>query len=669
MSDSVSEQGRSDASIDAGLVMRSLLRKMPRILFVTVLLCAVTFALLLFAPKIYESRAELLIEPRSTVFTGAASNQSADEYYIDTATVASQIELIKSRDTIRAAIAALNLEEDPAFAGKDEEAIITAIADNLLVTQERSSRLISVAFRSEDPDLAARIANGVAIAHVNRRAGLQISDTIDATAWLEREIEDLRVEVSEAERAIADFRVDNDLFVGSNNESLTNQQLSSYTTQIAAAAERRNSAQSKAQLIRSLLESGQSVTAVSDVQASPVVQQLTQELSRLQSQRAQQSATLLPNHPTVRALDAQITEINAQLAVEGRRVAQALEAQAQIESNLEQSLRAELNDLKVTAGGDTIEGVTLAELEREATAKRDLLNAYLLRYTEAAARADSSSALPDVRVVSEAAPPVNPSSPKSALVLMAVAIVSILLQVGAAIFSELLSGRALVERRVVVTSRDELSEREEAATEIAESIDNAPVEPLPLKPAVAPVSEADVEIEAIAASALAGITRTLVIAARNDWKDSMALAERITARAIKNGQSVAEIDAASEQRGVELGLTDLCSGEADFGDVVHRGIEERFAFVPWGQDDRLSRNTEQATTLVEALSDIYELVVVVTGKVGLRSSLPLFSDLGAKCLVVADGAQDTRRLVEEIESLGFSDVEIMGGQQSKSEVA
>src|SRR5690606_24490460 len=110
------------------------------------------------------------------------------------------------------------------------------------------------------------------------------------------------------------------------------------------------------------------------------------------------------NHPTIRALDAQIGEIESQIAAEGRRVASALEAQAQIEADLQASLEAELERLKVTAGNDTRDGVALAELEREASAQRELLNAYLLRLAEATARSDVNSALPDVRMVSEAAP-------------------------------------------------------------------------------------------------------------------------------------------------------------------------------------------------------------------------------------------------------------------------
>src|SRR5690606_37102579 len=136
MSDSASGVTDPEVSISVSALLHALLGKLVRIGFVTVLLPALAYAVLLFVPRIYESRAELLVEPRSTVFTSAASTQSADNYVLDIAAVSSQIELIKSRDTIRAAIDTLALRDEPAFAGLGDEKLITELSENLVVAQE-----------------------------------------------------------------------------------------------------------------------------------------------------------------------------------------------------------------------------------------------------------------------------------------------------------------------------------------------------------------------------------------------------------------------------------------------------------------------------------------------------------------------------------------------------
>lgn len=685
MSISAPPADQPDASIDVGVIAGAVLRRAPRIVLVTLVLCAVTYAALLFMPRLYESSAGLLIEPRANPFTRATNDVLGATVIIDEATVASQIELIKSRDTIVAVIEETGLRDVPEFAGgggllsliglggrPGEQKLINAVSDNLTVAQERNSRLVSIAFRSQDPELAARVANAFAIVHVNRRAGQQIADTREATAWLEQEIERLSGSVSGAERRVAEFRVQNDLFMGANNTSIIDQELSNYTAQITAAAERRSAAETRAQVIRSLLETGQPVSGVSEVQASPVVQQLSNELARLQGERAQRSVTLLSNHPTIRALDAQIGELNNQIAAEGRRVAQALERQAQVEADLVQSLEDELTRTKIAAGSATRDGVTLAELEREAAAQRDLLNAYLLRFSEATARSDANSALPDVRIVTQAAPTVTPVSPRTTLILIALAFVSLTLQVGTIIFRELLSGRALVERprtgRVAQDSFETSPLHEEPAT-VAGNDDEPVPAPDSIRITAPAPSRSDVELESLAATILAGNMRRVTIASVESWKESMGFAERLSAKLVANGMSVAEIDAASRQQGIELGLTDLCAEEADFGDVVHRGVEERFAFVPWGQGGALQRNTERVATLVDALDDIYEAVIIVTGKAGMTSTLPLFAATDSACALIAPEGFAVEGTRKEIEALGFSPVLLVTGSARRSEVA
>ncbi|WP_127142730.1 GumC family protein [Pelagibacterium montanilacus] len=680
-----------DASIDLGAVARAILRRLPGIILFTLVLCGLTYAGLNFLPRQYESSASLLVEPRLNSFTRATTDTTTS-LLIDDALVASQVELIKARDTITDAIEIGGLANEPALApsrgpfgllgrgdNPSENALVGAISEDLRVVQERSSRLVTITFRSTDPEIAARVANAVAQAHIGRRAGQQISDTIDATAWLEREISDLRSRVAEAEGSVAEFRVANDLFLGSNSTSLVDQQLSELSTQITATAERRNAAQSRAELIRSLLDSGQSVSGVSDVQGNAIVQQLSQDKARLQGERAERSATLLSNHPSIRALDAQINEIDAQIAEEGRRVADALDVQARIEADLQGSLQADLEQLKLTAGTATRDGVSLAELEREATAQRELLNAYLIRFSEARARSENESVLPDVRLVSAAAISSSPVFPRTTLTLLAVLLGAVTLQVGAIIFAELLSGRALVENRggprgggVGGPSGDRADAPEpELRTEPGPAADVVP-SILPGKPAVAvatPARRAFDDIEEIAARLQADGERRIVIASMGNDKDGRAFAERLSARLVRDGLSVAEVDAASRVQGLELGLSDLCAEEADFGDVVYRDKDDRFAFVPWGQTAALPRHTRAPGTLVDALADIYEMVIVVTGKLGVSSTLPLFADEQSGCLVLVSGAEDGEDIRVEVEALGFGTVRTARWRERQSDVA
>lgn len=746
-----------DARIDVGAVLGAVVRRLPRIVIVTVLLLAAAFVLLMFMPRLYESSASILIEPRSSVLRGTVETSPPSSN--DASVVSSQIELLKSRDTLLTVIDKLNLRSVPEFNGTGDggispfavvsrllgrssvpvsvdSAALNTLYDRMTVVQERDSRIISVLVRSTDPQLAADIANAVANAHVARRAGLSLSDTAEASGWLGDEIAKLRVSVAKAETAVANFKVDNDLFIGSNNTSLFDQQLSTIATQITAAQERKNTALSRAELIRSMISRGQPIDGVADVRNSAVIQQLSQEKGRLQGEKAQRSATLLNNHPAIRALTAQIAELDNQIALEGRRVADALEAEAQIEAGVEASLQADLVRAKGSASTATQDTVTLDGLQREAKAQRDLLESYLQRYSEAMSRTDSSSAFPDVRVVSLAAPAVSPASPKTQLILMAVAIVALAGQVGLVIFGELISGRAIIPGRIPERPQDELEELpyveeeaeldqqvETAETETYEGeepvVAEAPeaqdesifaptsepiihmIDAASAREAIAeimsaqpePVSRDEVDEEAVdeeveveenalevpraaghesetpqvleladlLSDLVLGRTNRLILAAHRLHEDCAVLAEDLVAEALRRGLSVALVDAGSGKVSDELGLTDLTADVARFGDVVHKSTDNRFAEVPWGQTRAIARNSTKPMTLVEALGDIYEVVVVTTGVVGISSNLALFDELEGRLVLVAgdeDEIEDVAETRERLLDAGFERCEI-----------
>lgn len=703
--------------MDMGAMVMAVLQRWMRIALVTGALLAVTFVVLMFVPKLYESSADILVESRQNAFTRAANDVLTGTGIADEFAVASQIELIKSRDTLLAVIDTENLRDEPEFNGSRtspigmifrlfgssstnqglDETVLKKVSNKLKVIQERDSRLISISFRSEDPVLAARIANAIADTHVRRRSDLNLTDAADATQWLAAEIEKLRTRVAEAEVKVASYRVDNDLFAGANDVSLLDQQLSDISAQITATQERENSARSRATLIRGLLDAGQPIDGVSDVRESVVVQQLSEDKARLQGERAQRLATLLPDHPDILALSAQIVEIDKQILAEGRQVADALEAEAKIEGNLETSLRDELTRLKIDASTATKDTVTLTELEREATAQRDLLETYLLRFRDASARTEVGSAPPDVRVVSMAAPANIPASPKTALILAAVFIVSIMLQLGQILFAELVSGRAIIESRPANRAQPEpapfqMSDDDEVAFEAEQEPEaprqvaprpraapppqlagNRPVRAMKPRPAPKPVPTQPVDdLRDISAGLIRGQNQLVLVTALDDLKASRQLIESITGDLVGSGRSVVEVDAGSRQTTRNLGISDLCVDEANFGDVVHRGKRTDFALVPWGQQPVLQFGSPKCMTLVGALTDIFETVIVDTGRVGVSSSLPSFGGAYALVMLVTTSNAEKRevaRAEEDLRALGFNNIQIVTLPANRARVA
>lgn len=683
-----------DMRMDVGALVAAVLSRGLRILLVTVLLLVATAAILLFVPKSYESSASLLVEPRNNIYTRAAMEAPSSGNAVNTeALMSSQIELIKSRDLLLEVVDSENLRSVPEFSNAGfspvgfllrligrapeqrsvDETVLGNLTDRMTVIRERDSAVISIYVRSTDAELAARIANAIAAAHVKRRAAQSLTDTADATVWLQQEIDKLRTQVKAAETAVANYKVDNDLYVGTNSVSVTDQQLSVVTTQIAEAQQRKNDAESRSKVIRGMIASGQSLDGVNDVRNSVVIQSLLQTKANLQADLAQKSTTLLSNHPTIKALKAQIGELTRQIAAEAERVADALDAEAKVEAGLEQRLRDDLTRAKLTAGDATKGSVTLDGLAREAKAQRDLLENYLAKYSDATSRTASNAALPDVRIVSEAAPSVEPAAPKIPLILGAVGFVALALQVGAVLFGELMSGRVLVQRQPVADVEDidrSYEDKEPPAFVDNDSIDDELEQAVEtsLAPPLRAVAD---DLAQLSAAVSAHQLRTVLLASLDDGVEPLVVVDRLLEDALIADLSAVVVDAGSGEPSATLGLTDLAAEHADYGDVMQR-VGDNLAEVPWGRLSSLDRRSSRPLTMVEALADIYHVVIVDTGRAGMASNLPLFS--GARATVVLVASADSNPVTvgaarRDIAALGFEVGRVVSLPTTRADVA
>lgn len=701
-----------DVQINIHHLLGAILKRLPRIIIVTAVLAVGVYVLTSMMTPKYDATASILVEPRLDTFVSTNDRQQAGSRPgADDAAIASQIQLLKSRETLLQVVDQLDLRSDPEFTqssgglmstimgllGREQKAstkslddrIVNKLNENIVAARARDSRVIDITYRSESRQTAADVANALAAALEKRRSNLTIEDTANATRWLEQEIERLRRDVTEAENKVADFRVNNDLFTGQSDNSLLGQQLSEISRQISAASERKNAAATRSRLIQDLLAKGQALESVPDVRESPIVQRMLEQKANFQASRAQSAATLLDNHPTIQALDAQIRDINSQIAGEGRRIAQALATQAEIEAELEKSLQDDLTRLKLSASNAERSGVTLAELEREASAQRDLLNTFLARLSEATARTNSGATFPDVRTISTASVPNSPAAPKKTMLTIVAAALALVVQIGSIIVGELASGRLVHLRQAKAEDEGRSVAAEPALVAVpSEPIKTEAVENEKPTPEAASHDEmfGQGEVHKIAkhdpklADDLPVVLSELslsqqhivLVATPKSGRADQRLAAELMAHIAESNHTAVVVNAGGADHLPDtLGLTDLCEGEAEFGDVIHGGRDENLFFVPWGTKDRLRFNSQDFMLLIDALGALYDYVIVECGQLGARSPIVAFADSGAHLVLPSDGINRAQfdKIRADAQSLGLGFCRITDVENRDTHVA
>lgn len=699
------ESMTNDVDVDLGRLFASLKENWWRILVVSLLISATVFVLLTMITPRYRAETRVLIESRESVFTrpqGATQNDSA---VLDAQGVTSQVQVITSAEILTRVAREFDLASRPEFGGSQpslldrlliglgltsgpsglapDARVLTAFREKLEVYQVQNSRVIVIQFSSVDPQLAAEVPNAIADAYVASLRETEKQSNATATEWLEPEITDLRQQVREAEARVAAFRTQSDLLIGQNNTVLATQQLAELSSELSRVRANRAATEANAESIRAAIDRGAEIDSLPDVLSSGLIQNLRERQVDLETQIADLSTTLLDNHPRIRAQRSQLADLSAQIRAEARRVLEGLEIELDSARRRENELTAGLNRLKAESARADEEQVELRALEREATAQRELLESYLTRYREAAARGDRNYLPVDARIFSRAVVPSQPYFPKILPLTIAAFAASILLMVILALLRELFSGRAMrpVERTAEPAPQAAVAPpaepaRDTVAASTAAAVAGGAVAGAATKEAASPgdmdkapvfgkrgTGLGEVDIESAAESLISSaVARAIFVSPEGD--EAAATAVLVAREVADAGLRVLLLDlTASGAASLPMlesmsyrGITDLLASEAQFSDVIHPDLYSACHIVPIGTADRhrAMRAIDRLPIIMSSLTTAYDLVVVECGPADVAAIAPLMEDDAQVLVSVLDPEEErVADLAKALNESGF----------------
>ena len=679
------ERNGSDADLDLPALGSALWRKRWYILLPTILAALGAYITVqLITPK-YFSEARVFIEGRDNVYLRPDADKNLTDPTIDAEAVASQAQIILSRDLALEVINKLKLGELPEFdptlagvsplrallgiigLGKDplsmthEERVLTAYYDRLTVSPLEKSRIINVDFLSEDPELAARVANAIADAYLVRQRQAAQEQAQSAGQWLAGQIETMRQKVEAAEGKVEEFRAKANLLVGINNTTLSAQTLGDVNAQLAAARAAKSDSEAKARLIRDMLKSGQPIES-SDFLNSELIRRLTEQRITLRAQLAEQSSTLLDNHPRIKELRAQIGDLDGQIRAEAEKVARSFENDAKLADARLQSQSATLDALKNQAASTNGQDVQLRALERDAKSQRDLLESYLAKYREATSHDTINSTPADARIISRATVSNVPAYPKKLPTILIATFAMLVMSSGLVITKEILSapGGFVPLRR-------------EPALAVEEAVPAARVDSILNSRRSEPRIPVDIPIGAVADTAYdlhrMGVRRIAVFGAvpgmntgQSAIKLARALAEesRVILIGLASGETA--IRAISNEPSAD-GLAELAHGLASFRDIITKDRLSPLHLIAPGHasTDRLAiLSARGIVTSFEALAQSYDHVVVDAGTVA-GAGVDLVAEIAPHAVLVAETAASAAAARERLHAGGIVDVTTLLG--------
>ena len=709
------DRDQHDVDIDLAQLFRAVWQRKGRILAATALVGVLAFVGANAISPSYKGDAKLLIEPRQPSFSASGTASSAVEPMPDELNIASQVQLLQSVDLIKQVSRDLKLHERAEFDPDSspsaitdflvlfglrsnplelppEERVINAFKEKLNVYQVDKSRVIGIEFTSKDPKLAAAVPNAMMDVYRSLQSGAKLDSNSDAVRWLETEIANLREKVRDAEQKVAEYRSSAGLMtLGSDQSSFGGKQLSDISTELARVRGERANAEATAENLRASIKAGKSTETLDAIARSESIQRLKATESQIRGQISDLSTRLLEGHPQMKALRAQLAGIREQVQSESLRVAASLDNQAAVARERETQLLAQLNTLKADTARAGEDEVGLKSLEREAAAQRQLLETYLARYREASSRLDKDASPADARVISTAIEPQKPSFPKVLPITIVATLSTLILSAVAVMLAELFSGRALRPAAAVAqvaTRRDEDEVEEQEILRDAprrRRLQDAPASLLDVAPDVDLAKEME---EAVAADVLPSVQteepdefsvasvadhlmeqRTRIAFAISPSGDdgsagTVALARELADR----GCRTVLVDMTGSACPTRLmaswrdpsGITDLLAGEAAFADCIHSDRASAADIVPQGNADirQAMRGADRLAMIVDALADVYDLVLVECGPANAEGVARLSRNDRHEIILSAPEpeARELAEIMIAFEDVGYNDL-------------
>lgn len=632
--------------LDLGKFLGILRRRQRLIIGVVAAFLGLGVLLTAMQTKVYEANAFVLLQQSGQGLEQRVTDEQGEQRLEGDSDVSTELQIVGSLDLTRRVIEQHRLIEDPrvnvwldpqpglierlsgttpaaidlaALSPEQRQALESQLA--LLVRSGLGAERVGTAYsmrivyRHRDPEVAAMLANAFANEYVLWQVARKKDETAEAAEFLASKVEELREQATSDFAAVQNYRVGNGL-LSSSATSLTEQDISVYNQQSAAA--RAESAADAARLTtaRQQLRDGSSGDDVGEALSSPVVSALRTQRAQIAARVADLAVRYGDRHPELARAREELAAVDGQIQEEIDRVISNLEARAAVSAGRLASLNGSLASARSELARNNSAMVQLDDLQRRAEASQGLYESYLARYREVLA--GSGTEQPEARLLAEAIPPVSPVSPKVLLNMILAAMTGLL-------FGGIIAAVVEMQYKGLTTGDDVL--KRTGLPYLGLSPDNASLDHPGATPLETIVDQPDSvlaeTIRAIHAATympIGGRARVLAVSSAMAGEGKTVLATMIARTAAESGERTVVVDCDILLRGLSRlnemqsgpGLREAASGQATLSAAL-RPLSDKLAVLPiTSPPDAGERLTSNGAIhgLVGRLKESFDLVVL-----------------------------------------------------------
>ncbi|MDP3014028.1 MAG: polysaccharide biosynthesis tyrosine autokinase [Candidatus Subteraquimicrobiales bacterium] len=308
------------------------------------------------------------------------------------------------------------------------------ILDEMGVEIGKASNLIKISYNSDNPNVAAAMANGIAGTYIEHNLNLRVKPFREAVEWLSAKVVESRSKVEDSEKTLQKYKEEKGIVSFEAKENVVTQKLQELVSQQVQAENRRQEAEVRYNQIKSVIDNPGLLTSVPDIMNNLVIQGLRNDELRLTRSISELSEKYGAKHPQMVKATSELEMVRKNLMAEARKMLNAAKTEYEIARNKEISLMRAMDAQKQEVLGLTRQAIDFNVVAGEAESNKQFYELLLKKMQEASL--SSGINISNAQIVDGAIIPKDPAKPKKALNMILAATIGLFGGIFAAFFVE-----------------------------------------------------------------------------------------------------------------------------------------------------------------------------------------------------------------------------------------
>jgi capsular exopolysaccharide synthesis family protein len=285
-----------------------------------------------------------------------------------------------------------------------------SLRENLTIEPVERTNLVYIRFRHTDPQVAARVANTIAVVFRENDIREETSGSDRANDLLAREIIALQSKIQEDEAARLAYMNSKNIPLSTKQGSDLNAvRLTNYSTKLQEAEAKRKEAEAAYNASKETRDSD-GLWSIPRVQGDKEVQRLREKISDLKEQRAALLVNYTPEWPAVKKIDEQLKQLEKSLDERPKEIVAGMKNELESAKKEEVQASASYSSERFKATVQSVAEMGLGDWNQRIETNKQLYQTYLQRHRELVITAGERSS-GNVSTVEEARVPVEPIGP------------------------------------------------------------------------------------------------------------------------------------------------------------------------------------------------------------------------------------------------------------------